>query len=601
MKTTVLLISLLILSLIYLAGDEEMSPDVALPYLSWISFLFICIVSRTIYAIKNYYTDIKGVPCMPYTNSTSFVGRLFGYSNGFTDCLMPNSKKNNHLVMAAVFEECGQLVQCSVYGRHMLLVDDPVTAKDVLQNCSDKLQTSHSAACMNIFSCDGEEAAKRRKIIVSAFEHTAVNANNAGQTIAKQVNNLCDELNAEVDGEVVPLDTLFSEMALEILLKFSFGIDGLEELGYNQQGRDEVIETMKVVLKSVKNKARGGRFLFDIMRKFPTASLTLFAPALFFFPNTKVELQCFERFQTLLGRIYEHLLLADAIGSGFAQNSVPSKFIRLNEQSYINRQNLLSEIGVTLLHGVEPVAHTLTFFFYCLATFDNGQGLTVCRNAMQAQHDQLYDEDGQATTPPESIADEVASYIKAGSTLPSMIEACLKESMRLFPVSATGLLREVKSKGGFSAQTSNGANIDIPHNCLVLMHVYSLHRSHVWENPNSWMPDRWLSDEIRSISEAKQEMDKTQQNVLTNATAYEGCGIRQNELSFLPFGYGPRSCMGMNVALLEMRIAIATILLSGFSFELADEANSAPSKVAESDFLLKPVGGLPVRVRKVAH
>jgi cytochrome P450 len=598
MKTTILLISVLILSLIYLAGDEEMPPETALPYLSWITFLFLCIVSRTFYAIKNYYTDIKGVPCMPYTKSTSWLGRLFGYSNGFTDCLTPNERHNNHQVMAEMFEETGPLVQCSVYGKHMLLVDDPVTAKDILHNCSDKFQTSSTAACSNIFTSDGKEAAKRRQVIASAFEHTAMNANNVGQAVAKQVGTLCDELNAEVD-EVVPLDSLFSVMALDVLLKISFGIDGLEELGYNQQGREEVIETMQIVLKSIKNKAHGGRFIFDVMCKFPVVALTIFAPVLFLFPNTKAELQCFSRFQVLLERIYEHLLLADAIGSGFVQDSIPSKFIRLNEQSYINRQNLLSEIGVQLVHGVAPVAHTLTFFFYCLASFDGGQGLNVCRNAMQTQHDRLYDEDGQATT--ESIADEVASYVKAGTTLPAMIEACLKESMRLFPVSGTGLLRQVKSKGGFSAQTSSGENIEIPHNCLVMMHVYSLHRNHVWENPDSWMPDRWLSDEIRSVSEAKQELDSKQQNVLTNATAYEGCGIRQNELSFLPFGYGPRSCMGMHVALLEMRIAIATILLSGFSFELADEVNSAPSKVAESDFLLKPVGGLPVRVRKISH
>jgi len=538
---------------------------------------------------------------MPSTASNLWLGRLFGYSHGFTDCLQPNSKKNNHLVMAQIFEERGPLVQCSVYGKHMLMVDDPVTAKDVLQNCSDKFQSSHSAACTNMFTCDGEDAARRRNVIGSAFEHTALNANNAGHIIAKQVDNLCDELNAAVD-EVIPLDSLFNEMALNILMKFSFGIEGLEELGYNQQGRDEVASDLKIVLISVKNKFHGLKNIFYLMRKFPAVSLTLFAPILFFFPDTKKELQSFKRFRTLLDRIYEHLLLADAIGNGFVQDSIPSKFIRLDEQSFISRQNLLSEIGVTLLHGVEPVAHTLTFFFYCLASYDGGQGLTVCRNAMQAQHDKLFDEDGQATSPPETIADEVASYVKAGTTLPSIIEACLKESMRLFPVSATGLLRQIKGKEGFSAQTSNGENIEIPQNCLVLLHVYSLHRNPVWENPDAWMPDRWLSDEIKAIAlESKQEVDKKQQNVLTKQTAYEGCGIRQNELSFLPFGYGPRSCMGLHVALLEMRIAITAILLSGFSFELADEMHLAPSKVAESEFLLKPVGGLPVRVRKIAR
>ena len=157
---------------------------------------------------------------------------------------------------------------------------------------------------------------------------------------------------------------------------------------------------------------------------------------------------------------------------------------------------------------------------------------------MQAQHDQLFDEDGQVASPPETIASEVASYIKAGTALPSMIEACLKESMRLFPVSGSGLLRQVKNKG-FSAQTSSGENVKIPHNCLVLMHVYSLHRNPVWENPDAWMPDRWLSDEIKSIAlESKQELDKSHRNAMTTQSAYEGtvfCCIADNSAIQISF------------------------------------------------------------------
>jgi hypothetical protein len=155
MKTTVLLIGLLTLSLVYLAGDEEMPPDIALPYLSWISFLFLVIVSRLYFSFKNYYTDIKGVPCMPCPASSSWLGRMLGYSYGFTDCLQPNSKHNNHLVMAQMFEECGPLVQCSIHGKHVLMVDDPVTAKDVLQNCSGMYGGRCVRSCVFIaFSSD---------------------------------------------------------------------------------------------------------------------------------------------------------------------------------------------------------------------------------------------------------------------------------------------------------------------------------------------------------------------------------------------------------------------------------------------------------------
>ena len=82
---------------------------------------------------------------------------------------------------------------------------------------------------------------------------------------------------------------------------------------------------------------------------------------------------------------------------------------------------------------------------------------------------------------------------------------------------------------------SQGIDVNIPN--------YALHRDpEVWENPLVFNPDNFST-------EAKE---------------------RRDPYSFIPFGTGPRQCIGMRLALLEIEMAL-TKVMERFKFERAPE------------------------------
>lgn len=106
------------------------------------------------------------------------------------------------------------------------------------------------------------------------------------------------------------------------------------------------------------------------------------------------------------------------------------------------------------------------------------------------------------------------------------IEACINETLRLYPVLGV-LTREVMEdfKLASGVLLNKGVRIHIP--------VYSMHRDpKYFPNPDEFIPERFLGNEKDNII----------------------------PFTFLPFGEGPRICIGMRFAKMQVTAGLLTIL-----------------------------------------
>ncbi len=141
----------------------------------------------------------------------------------------------------------------------------------------------------------------------------------------------------------------------------------------------------------------------------------------------------------------------------------------------------------------------------------------------------------------------------------AMTQRVLKEAMRLYPPAP--VLSRVPSK-----MTKVG-QLELKPGTNIVMPVFAIHRHRrLWEAPDRFDPDRFLP-------EREAQYRRTQ---------------------FMPFGAGPRICIGMSFAMAEATAMLAT-LVRGAQF--AWDGRHLPEPL--SRVTLRPKGGMPLHVRVI--
>lgn len=138
----------------------------------------------------------------------------------------------------------------------------------------------------------------------------------------------------------------------------------------------------------------------------------------------------------------------------------------------------------------------------------------------------------------------------------------LLEVLRLYP-GVSALYRMSNTK-------TNVAGINIPAGTVIIMPILALHHDQ----------DTWGDDAL--------EFNPNRFAHGVSKAASKG------QLSYLPFGGGPRICIGQNFAMLEAKIALAMILRR-FSFVLSSSYLHAPQSI----ITLQPQFGAHLILQKV--
>ena len=211
--------------------------------------------------------------------------------------------------------------------------------------------------------------------------------------------------------------------------------------------------------------------------------------------------------------------------------------------SKLTDDEVVAQSVVFLLAGYETSSNTLSFTLYHLAVNPDVQ-------------DKLRSEisDALETNARKKPLYEIAQNIE-------YLDCVIKESQRLCPPAAQ-VNRECDEDYDLNGiRISKGTEIVIP--------IYALHRDpDAWEDPEKFDPERFRGP-------AKDALHAFQ---------------------FLPFGGGPRNCIGMRFALMEIKIALVKILMK---YKFLQSPETQVPLVIHPGLTLSAKGGVLVRVESI--
>lgn len=203
----------------------------------------------------------------------------------------------------------------------------------------------------------------------------------------------------------------------------------------------------------------------------------------------------------------------EASGGTGSHEDLLDRYLQANNKAPANFgiPTVVGLVMSTIHAGAETTASTLAITIYMLIS--NPHALATLRQEL------------------ESAKLESPSTFQSVNKL-AYLDAVIKESMRMSPVTVSPLEREVPEGG------AHIAGVFIPAGTAVAMNLNALAlRSDVWgSKPEAYQPERWL------------EADDAQRMKM--------------ERAFSGFGHGKRVCIGKHIALIEMKKLLSELLLN---------------------------------------
>jgi cytochrome P450 len=211
-------------------------------------------------------------------------------------------------------------------------------------------------------------------------------------------------------------------------------------------------------------------------------------------------------------------------------------FAQTIRQGNLDRVHLREQAKILLLAGSETTATFLSGVTYFL--LKNPDTLARLQTEIRKSF---------------SSSREITGESTSGLTY---LNAVIEEGLRLFPPAPFGLPRVCPGA------TING--LFIPKGTIVSVDTYTVsHDARNFHQPNNFIPDRWIDRKWKVNRDASR-----------------------------PFSLGPRGCLGMNLAYLEARMTLASLIYA-YDLELVNQAIDWFSHVTFQTVWKKP----PLMVR----
>lgn len=166
--------------------------------------------------------------------------------------------------------------------------------------------------------------------------------------------------------------------------------------------------------------------------------------------------------------------------------------------------------------------------------------------------------------------DEVLAQHKGELTYESindmkLLEMCIDETLRMYPP-VFNLIRECTKEWKLP-----GTNVLIEKGVAVNIPVFSLQRdAKYYPNPEQFQPERFSAENLAGKSFV--------------------------DMPYMPFGEGPRICIGQRLGKMLVKVGLV-LLLQNYKFNLNGNTLQ-PLKISPKNILFAPVGGLQLKVTR---
>ncbi|CAK9832945.1 Probable cytochrome P450 6a14 [Anthophora retusa] len=144
------------------------------------------------------------------------------------------------------------------------------------------------------------------------------------------------------------------------------------------------------------------------------------------------------------------------------------------------------------------------------------------------------------------------------------LDLVFRETLRKYPPGALLIRKSICN------YTFDGTKVTIPEKTFVWIPIYAIHHDpDIYSNPDAFIPERFNEDAVAA----------------------------RHPMSYLPFGDGPRNCIGARFAVYQSKVGLVKILRN-HKIEVC-EKTMIPYVIDPAAFLLAPKGGIYLKITKV--